>query len=68
MIKVADIVYERGQFWVYRDVKLACYTVYRAGITHSTSDSSYALTEDGLSIAKARVDYLFNRHKQETTE
>jgi hypothetical protein len=65
-MKEADIVYEVGQFWVYRDIKHACYTVYRAGITHSTEDSSYRLTADGLSIAKARVDFLARRHNQET--
>lgn len=65
-MKEDDIVYEVGRFWVYRDIKCACYTVYRAGITHSTSDSSYAFTEDGLSLAKARVDYLARRHNQET--
>lgn len=54
-----DIVYEVGQHWVLREK--ASYTVFVAGPTHSTSDSSYARTDDGLSIAKARCDYLHKR-------
>ena len=60
-MKVSDIVYEKGQYWVYRDNQKKQYTVFETGITHSTSDSAYALDEDGLSIAKARADYLEKR-------
>jgi hypothetical protein len=49
------------KFWVGRDRKAAAYVVYRANFTHSTSDSAYALTSDGLSIARARCDYLAGR-------
>lgn len=52
----ADIMHERGDYWVARE--RGAYVVYRNGPTHSTSDSAYARTDDGLSIAKARCDYL----------
>ena len=60
MFKLEDIAHETEtrRFWVLRDGKHNAYTVYRAGITHSTADSSYPMTDDGLSIAKARADYL----------
>mgnify|MGYP006909076258 CR=1 FL=1 len=54
-----DIVYEVGDHWVLREK--ARYTVFVAGSTHSTSDSSYERTDDGLSLAKARCDYLHER-------
>lgn len=56
--KEADIAYENGRAWVFRDTKGKCYTVFTVGVTHSTSDSAYPLDDDGLSIAKARADYL----------
>ncbi|EJV1664328.1 TPA: hypothetical protein SMO99_003009 [Proteus mirabilis] len=59
-----DIVHENGKFWVLRDK--GAYSVMKSGVTHSEGDSSYALTEDGLSIAIARCDYLAGR--AETTE
>ena len=59
-----DIVHESGSAWVLRDHARNCYTVFLAGITHSTSDSAYELTEDGLSIAVARADYLARRGQQ----
>lgn len=52
------IVYERGSYWVCRDRRAKQYTVYRQGVTHSRSDSSYPLTGAGLSIAIARCNYL----------
>lgn len=55
----SDIVYETGTCWVKRDRK--SYTVFRTGVTHSTSDSAYKKNADGLSIAKARCDYLTKR-------
>lgn len=55
------IVYERGSFWIRADADR--FTVFRAGITHSTSDSAYPKTIDGLSLAQARVDYLAKREK-----
>lgn len=58
----ADIMHENGDFWVGRDRSNRAYVVYRAGITHSVSDSAYDLTPNGLSIAKARCDYLAKRN------
>jgi hypothetical protein len=52
----SDIVYENDACWVRKDRK--SYTVFKIGLTHSTSDSSYRKNPDGLSIAKARCDYL----------
>ena len=53
-----DIIHDTGRAWVYQDRQNARYTVFLSGLTHSTSDSAYPLTPDGLSIAKARADYL----------
>lgn len=55
-MKENDIIYENGQYWVCRNK--SNYTVFRTGLTHSESDSAYTLSEDGLSCAKARCDYL----------
>ena len=55
----ADIMYESGSYWVCREK--GAFVVYRAGITHSVSDSAYARSLDGLSLAKARCDYLTGR-------
>lgn len=60
-VKLEDIVHDNGKAWIHRDKKQVAYVVYRAGVTHSTSDSAYELTEDGLSLAKARADYLATR-------
>ncbi|WP_345985270.1 hypothetical protein WCX49_11750 [Sulfurimonas sp. HSL-1656] len=38
------------------------------GNTHNVADSKYPLTEDGLSIAKARADYVENRALQKEAE
>ena len=56
MTKERDILFESGDYWVanYR----IGYTVMHNIGTHSISDSTYAKTADGLSIAKARVYYL----------
>ncbi len=58
-MKESEIVYENGAVWVH--AAKDAYVVYVAGVTHSTSDSAYAKTPDGLSIAKARTDYLAKR-------
>jgi len=55
-MKEKDIVYDLGSAWVGKQKD--AYVVFITGITHSTSDSAYALTEDGLSIAVARAKYL----------
>lgn len=57
-----DIVHENGRYWVLKD-RLA-YTVYRAEVTHSVADSSYAPNAEGLSIAIARCDYLAKREAE----
>jgi hypothetical protein len=54
-----DIVFENDIAWVYRDKDK--YTVFRSGVTHSTSDSAYPLDDDGLSLAVARAKYLEQR-------
>jgi len=55
----SKIVHENPTAWVCSQRN--SYTVYRIGLTHSTPDSSYAKTPDGLSIAKARAEYLHKR-------
>lgn len=54
-----QIMHENGDYWVL-DTKTA-YAVMRAGLTHSTCDSAYARTKDGLSCAVARCNYLAQR-------
>jgi len=58
-LKEKDIKHEAGNYWVADTGK--DYTVFKIGITHSTSDSSYHRTSDGLSIAIARCNYLAKR-------
>ena len=62
-MRESDIMHETtcGQYWVGRDKGRKAYIVYKVGVTHSTSDSGYALTPDGLSIAIYRADYLAKR-------
>ena len=55
-MRESDIIYEDGNFWVGKTQ--AGYAVFKNGITHSTSDSSYELTEDGKACAIARCKYL----------
>lgn len=55
------IKYQTGSFWILDDVKNDRYTVFKEGATFSKADSSYPRTEDGLSIAKMRADYLTKR-------
>lgn len=59
--KEKDIVHENEKAWVLRDLKGKAYVVFVKGPSVSTSDSAYELTEDGLSIAKARADYFLKR-------
>lgn len=56
------IIYENGIYWVAANKKLSCYVVFKNGVTHAKSDSAYPLTADGLTLAKARCDYLAKRH------
>lgn len=55
----AIIIHENDDYWVKRERK--AYTVYKNGLTHATSDSAYAKTDDGRSLAIARCNYLANR-------
>ena len=55
------IKYQAGPFWVMDDRQYDCYTVFKDGPVVAVSDSSYPRTDDGLSLAKARVDYLAKR-------
>lgn len=55
----ARIKHENGSFWVREDN--AAYTVYKNGSVCATADSSYAATDDGLSLAIYRCDYLAKR-------
>ncbi|WP_323016416.1 hypothetical protein [Castellaniella sp.] len=64
MIKVKDIVYENGASWVLRSGKESCYFVMVNGVSLAKSDSAYPLDEDGLSIAKARCDWLAKREAE----
>lgn len=57
-MKESDIMHEVGRYWVGRDKEEGAYIVFKIGPTHSTSDSAYDLTPDGLSIAIARCNYL----------
>lgn len=60
-MKEADTVYESGRVWVCRDKLADSYVVSVSGVTHSVTDSAYARTADGLSLAIARADYLATR-------
>lgn len=62
--KEKDIVFELKNFWVLRDTKKKAYHVMKIGISVSESDSSYALNEDGLSIAITRANYLQKRFEE----
>lgn len=56
MTKLSDIVFEQGRAWVHKD-KDGLFTVYVNGITHATSDSTYACFD----LAKVRAQWLGSR-------
>jgi len=58
-MRESDIMHEVGDYWVAR--QKGTYVVYKVGVTHSISDSAYAKTPDGLSIAIARCNYLASK-------
>lgn len=60
--KEKDIKHEIGNYFVL-DTKDS-YTVFKIGLTHSVSDSSYHKTADGLSIAIARCKYLAKKDQK----
>lgn len=57
-VREIDIVYSSAPAWIFADRKGKAYVVMLDGTTVAESDSAYALDDDGLSIAKARCDYL----------
>jgi hypothetical protein len=60
------ILYQRGAFWVSEDDDR--FTVWREGMQVAFSDSAYAHTDDGLSLARVRVDDLAYRRAQQRRE
>lgn len=60
-MKLTDIVMENDKGVVFTDKKRGVYTVYKKTITNIESDVSFPLTENGLSLAKARCNYLQTR-------
>ena len=67
MTRERDIIYENGAYWVlntnHRATLQRTYMVMKDETTFSISDSAYAHTPDGLSLAIARCDYLAGRAK-----
>ena len=64
-MKETDIMHENGDYWVARERDR--YTVYQSGVTHSVGDSSYGKSDDGLTLAVARCDYLAKSRNRATT-
>jgi len=63
-MREADILYERGNYWVA--LVKGAHVVYRNSGQAAWPDSSYTGDTDGLSLAKARVDYLDRAHPART--
>lgn len=63
MTTEADIVYQSGDWWVERDKRAGQYVVVTLRGCAGVSDSAYPLTDDGLSLAKARVDYKSGKNR-----
>jgi hypothetical protein len=61
-----DILYETAGFYVALNRRCNAIVVFRPSRsgTHAESDSAYCNTDNGLSIAKARCDYLAKRAAQ----
>lgn len=58
-MREADILYQRGPFWVSRN-KAGAYLVWKDGITHATSRATFGQ----LDLARAYVDYLGRDHAE----
>ena len=56
-----DIPHQVGDYWVGSTRKPASYTVYRNTLTHAVPIASFAMDDDGLSLAIAYCNY---RHKK----
>lgn len=63
MTRESDLIHENAGHYIIRNC--GGLTVYRPAATHAVSDSAYPDTADGLSIAKARVDYLARKAVQQ---
>lgn len=61
--KEKDIIHETNSTFVLKEKD--AYTVYRIGLTHSTSDSSYKLDKDGLNLAIYRANYINKTNNKE---
>ena len=53
-----DIIYEKGDFWVLRDRQQKAYTVLENMASKSITRTSFAMNDDGFSIARAYCDHL----------
>lgn len=62
MTRESDMIHENTGHYIMRNRGVL--TVYRPAATHAVSDSAYPDTADGLSVAKARVDYLARKAVQ----
>ena len=58
-MKESVILYEKGNYWV-KDTKTR-YEVIANKTCYGELDSAYPKNPDGLSIAKARTNYLANK-------
>lgn len=58
-MKESDILYERGAYWIC--LIRGAHHVMKSGITHSETVQPFGGDADGLSLAKAYVDYCFTR-------
>jgi hypothetical protein len=58
-INEQQIKHENGDYWVLDTG--TTYAVMRTDVTHSVSDSVYAHSADGLSVAISRCNYLAKR-------
>lgn len=58
-LREKDIRHENGNYWVAELDNT--YTVFKTGITHSTSIQSFKRDSDGLSNAIGYCDYLAKR-------
>ena len=55
-MKEKDIIYEAGSYWVGKH-PAGGWTIYKVGVTHSTSTDTFTQDRDGLSIAIKLCSY-----------
>lgn len=63
-MKEMQIEYQQGEYWVARFP--GHHSVFIDTPTHAQVDSTYPNTPDGLSLERARVDYLAKRASKAT--